>query len=218
MDKPTLSYYDQHAANVAARYEQVNIGDMQRMLAAAFPPGARLLELGCGSGRDADYLLTRGFDVQAVDGAAAMVLQAADRHAALNDRLHHVVLPGPLPFHDQSFDGVYSIAMLMHLKPDAQPAVFAEAARVLRPGGRLWFSVPSRRPDAGQDERDKHGRLLTSLAPSHWEALCTGALLSICASFENPDNLGRPGVTWISFMAEKRTDLQPPSRGMNPGQ
>jgi trans-aconitate 2-methyltransferase len=100
-----------------------------------------VLELGCGTGRDATLLLDavpRGRLV-AVDGSAAMIEAARARNAGAvaGGRLAALVhdLTAPLPLPDASVDAVFSVATLHWI--DDHAFVFGELARVLRPGGRI---------------------------------------------------------------------------------
>jgi SAM-dependent methyltransferase len=54
-------------------YERLPVGDAPEVIAGAVPAGARILELGCGAGRMTHPLVTRGFDVTAVDESAEML-------------------------------------------------------------------------------------------------------------------------------------------------
>jgi SAM-dependent methyltransferase len=95
--------------------------------------GADVLELGSGPGLTTDWLADRGARLTAVeyDKTDAMSL-AARRHDVTV--LHADARALPLP--DSSFDAVVCFTMLHHLpSPAAQDELFAQAARVLRPGG-----------------------------------------------------------------------------------
>jgi trans-aconitate 2-methyltransferase len=102
-----------------------------------------VLELGCGAGRDTEALLGRlpSGRVIALDGSAAMIEHTrrrcggADGRAGGRLEMLQADLRAPLALEDASVDAVFSVATL-HWVPD-HPAVFAELARVLRPGGRL---------------------------------------------------------------------------------
>ena len=98
--------------------------------------GLSLLDLACGPGIAAPIAAARGAAVTGVDFSAAMVAQARQRHPSL------VFEQGDaetLPFGDQTFDRVVC-GFGVHHFPDPIRAL-AEAHRVLRPGGRLAFSV-----------------------------------------------------------------------------
>lgn len=95
-------------------------------LRSFFAPGGRLLECGCGSGRDAAYMFAQGFEFTAIDSSLRMLRQAETLHPELGGRLKRMSFPEDLhSFPPESFDGVFSIATAMHL-PAAQVPVFFE--------------------------------------------------------------------------------------------
>ena len=98
-----------------------------------------VLDAGCGHGWYADWLERHGARVVAVDRSAAMVALAQKRLAGRARVIQGDVgnLRGVLA--DQSFDLVLS-SLVLHYAADL-PAVFAESARLLRPGGMLVFST-----------------------------------------------------------------------------
>ena len=96
-------------------------------------------DIGCGTGRDAEQLLgllPRG-RVLAIDGSQQMLAQLRARLADDLDRVQIVPadLRQPLPLPGGTADAVVSVATL-HWLPDHAP-VFAEVARLLRPGGQF---------------------------------------------------------------------------------
>jgi len=103
-------------------------------------PGERVLDLGSGSGMDAFAAALQvgplgsvtGIDITPEQLAKAQRLGRDRRVTFLRARIEE------LPFEDGRFDAVISNGVI-NLSPD-KPAVFAEAARVLRPGGRLALS------------------------------------------------------------------------------
>jgi SAM-dependent methyltransferase len=110
------------------------------------PGGARLLDLGCGTGIDALEFAKRGFHVVATDWSPQMVERTRARveAAALGSRVTATHLG--IQQLDQlggEFDGIYSNFGPLNCAPDLG-AVAAECARLLRPGGRLVFSVMGR--------------------------------------------------------------------------
>ena len=99
-------------------------------------PGMRVLDEATGPGYVAVAAAARGADVTAVDFAAAMVAEVRQRQPGLDVRQADVEA---LPFADASFDAVVMNFGALHL---AQPdRAFAEAYRVLRPGGGFAFTV-----------------------------------------------------------------------------
>jgi SAM-dependent methyltransferase len=103
--------------------------------------GARVLEVGAGAAQCSRWLAVRGADVVATDVSAGMLAQSARLDAATGVRVPVVQADArALPFADGVFDVVFTSFGAIPFVPDAA-RVHAEAARVLRPGGRWAFAV-----------------------------------------------------------------------------
>jgi SAM-dependent methyltransferase len=131
---------------------------VQHRLLRLFPPGARVLDLGCGTGSDALALAEAGRRVHGVDVSAGMIEQARGRAAgAMAERLSFEVravetlgeLAGP-------FDGAYSDHGALNCADLG--AVAAGLSRALRPGAPVVFSLMGRRPLPALLERALTGR------------------------------------------------------------
>lgn len=193
---PTLAYYQKHAARITADYETVDMSATVERIVRRLPAGARVLELGAGSGRDAALLLARGFAVTALDGSQAMAERAATLHSELAGRIRVHLFPEPLPFADAVFDAVLSLATLMHLPAPAIADVLAECRRVLRPGGRLAVSVPTERPGLDEAGRDERGRHFTVMDAGAWQGLIRDAGFEPVEEWSSADAAGRDGIRW----------------------
>ena len=105
------------------------------------PPGAKVLEIGCGDGGGA-AIFARSFApslYHGLDVDPAMVTIAAGRRKgpAWDNRLFVLGDAEHLPYPDAAFDAVVNFGIIHHL-PDWRRGV-AEVARVLRPGGVFYF-------------------------------------------------------------------------------
>src|SRR4051812_18983139 len=97
-----------------------------------FPPDAKLLDVGCGTG----WLAEHFSDYTGIDGSAEAVAAAQTKGRSIV----HGDVDQPFPFEDASFDGVVLKDLLEHV---ADPvAVVREAWRVLVPGGTVFASSP----------------------------------------------------------------------------
>ncbi len=97
------------------------------------PLAGRVLELGPGYGITTRWLSEHGGDLTAVEVDPVL---AKDLRAQFPDVDVHEGDGAALPFADETFDAVVCFTMLHHVpSPEHQDRLFAEAARVLRPGG-----------------------------------------------------------------------------------
>jgi 2-polyprenyl-3-methyl-5-hydroxy-6-metoxy-1,4-benzoquinol methylase len=111
----------------------------------ALPRTARVLEIGCGAGFMAIALARRGFSVEAVDHALAMI-ELTQRHArqtGLDSRIHAAIEDvHELTFEDQSFDLIVALGVVTWLH-DLRKAL-VEITRVLAHGGYVVLSMDNR--------------------------------------------------------------------------
>jgi SAM-dependent methyltransferase len=96
--------------------------------------GGLVGDLGCGPGRIAGYLAARGLDVAGVDLSPRMVEVARREHPGLR---FEVASMAALPFRDGELAGALAWYSIIHTPDERQDALFAEFARVTRPGGPL---------------------------------------------------------------------------------
>lgn len=197
----TLDFYDTNAARMSATYEQIDFSRLVDRFAGQLDRGARVLEIGCGSGRDAAALLASGFDLTAIDGSKAMIAEAVELHPELAGRVHHVVLPDRVPAADATFAGISAWAVLMHLHEEQLPATFAELARVGAGEAVFAYSVNTQRAGLDENGNDQRGRHFTCLPPTEWEALHQSAGFTTEWSEQTDDLTGRAGIRWVTFIA-----------------
>lgn len=201
----TLEFYDSHAHEIAARYEEIEFSAVIDLVRNDLPPDSHILEIGCGSGRDGAAFAAVGYRVTAIDGSRAMIGEAEKRHPELRGRISHHVLPAPLPFADETFDAAMSFAVLMHLTPSDAAECFGEIARVLRPGSVFAYSVNTKRGGLDAGGRDAVGRLFTALPAAEWERLHLTAGFETIRRRETDDIVNRDGIRWVTFLACKAT-------------
>ena len=126
-------------------YKRFFYGTRFRAVLEALDPGAgeEILEIGCGSGFYTRELVRSGAAVTASEYAPSALAQARRNLGELADEVDLRIEDAQrLSFVDQSFDKVLLSEVIEHV-PEPERAV-AEAARVLRPGGLLAVSTPSR--------------------------------------------------------------------------
>lgn len=95
-----------------------------------------LLEIGAGPGRDSAFFQEQGLSVTCIDLSPAMI--ALCKEKGLNA---HVMDMTELAFPPESFDAVYTMSSLLHLKKNEFPLVLKEIEKILKPGGFAYIGV-----------------------------------------------------------------------------
>ena len=91
MDKETLGYYNKKASDFFDNTVDVNFTKIQDKFLSYLKPGTKILDFGCGSGRDTRYFLDKNYKVEAFDGSEEMCRLASDytgipvKHMFFND-------------------------------------------------------------------------------------------------------------------------------------
>jgi tellurite methyltransferase len=134
--------------NLSQTFSQIDIYLFDQLLRGRIPVENRILDAGCGTGRNIHYLLDAGYDVSAVDSdpnAISEVLRlAADLNASLPPTNFRREPVEAMSFDDSSFDVVLSIATLHFALDDDQfEAMLTSMWRVLKPGGILFSRLAS---------------------------------------------------------------------------
>ncbi|MGN0658283.1 MAG: class I SAM-dependent methyltransferase, partial [Emergencia sp.] len=148
MKDKTLEYYNENAEQFFQDTVEADMSHLYGRFLQKIPAGGRILDLGCGSGRDSRQFLDRGFRVTAVDGSAALC-QLAERHIGQEVLCMDF---GEMAF-EECFDGVWACASLLHVPRDSIKGILARVSDALVPGGVLYACFK-----AGTGERNSGGR------------------------------------------------------------
>ena len=134
---PTRDTYDQFAAQIAERFWKIDLTHIWEEFCNLLPTGARILDVGCGPGRDSAHFNSLGNWSVGVDLSIGMLLEAIRRTSGY-------FVQGDmnaLPFHPTSFDAAWVEASLLHLPRSAAPVALAEIHTVLKPDGLLFIAL-----------------------------------------------------------------------------
>lgn len=131
-------------ADVLAWLGRADIYVVDQLMGGRLAPGMRVLDAGCGKGRNAELLVRAGLDVHGVDESESAIAHTRARAIELApsiDPTNFRVAPiESLDFADDTFDAVLCVAALHFARdPEHFDAMIGELWRVLRPGG-LWFA------------------------------------------------------------------------------
>lgn len=133
-DDATIAYYQRTAPRYTFSFGVAPSRHLDAFL-DRLTPGSRILELGCGAGRDAARMAERGFVVDPTDGTPAMVRKARERF----DLPARVMLFDELDA-ESSYDAVWAHACLLHVARTDMPDVLSRIHRAMRPGAWHYAS------------------------------------------------------------------------------
>lgn len=137
--RATADAYDKSAQTLAERYDKADLGKHLSVFLKLVPNAApNVLDAGCGTGRDLRAMTSVGLQAYGLDLSQQMLELAragAPRAELVRGDLRH------LPFGDETFGGVWSIASVVHLAPADLRGAVAEFARIVVPNGVVFMSV-----------------------------------------------------------------------------
>jgi len=203
MDERTLSWYDSQSVELAARYESA-VSPLAGYIQRVLRPGGRVLDIGCGSGRDLAVLLAAGFDAWGLEPSMAMLDRARVLHPDLKDRLFSGGLPDTGLSGLQGFDAIICMASFMHVPRALMPTAALAIQRLLTANGRLILSVPLNRTGLDAEAREVGGRLFSPLTSSDLQALFSPLGFVLLETHETGDALCRDDVRWLTQIFELR--------------
>ncbi len=124
----------------------IDIYLLDQILKGRFTPDMKILDAGCGEGRNAQYFINAGYQVFGIDqqDLAIQYLRYAARSLDPSYDIHrfqHGKMED-IPFHKEAFDAVICSAVLHFAGDEANFwQMMNEMLRVLKPGGTLWFRM-----------------------------------------------------------------------------
>jgi SAM-dependent methyltransferase len=189
------AWYDSRAADLCRRYESLSAASVHAWLADRLPSFCgRALDVGAGSGRDAAWLASRGFDVVAVEPAPNMIAEAQRLHRGsriqwLDDSLPSLARTVRL---GGGFDLILLSAVWMHVALHDRQRAFRKLVSMLNPGGRMALTL---RQGPAEPERylyECSQAEIERLAQAH------GAYVEYVSVA--PDQLGRKDVSWVHML------------------
>jgi len=151
-DADTMAFYAKEASAYAAN-SPGGIGRHLDGFLERLAPGALILELGCGSGRDAAEMEARGFRVEPTDGVPEMATQAAARLGRAVRVMRFEELAAV-----EAYDGVVAAYALLHVPRVGLGGVLSRIWRALKPGGWHIAIYKTAAESAGGEGRDQLGR------------------------------------------------------------
>ncbi|MBX9620903.1 MAG: class I SAM-dependent methyltransferase [Alphaproteobacteria bacterium] len=156
----SITYYNKNAQIYSKRTVNGCRLEFRERFLAQLKPGVRILDVGCGVGREARFFEELGYDVTAVDGSEEMIKLASQ------------ILKKPplfMRFQDmnfsEEFDGIWAAASLIHVPSHELKDIISRIWKALKPEGIFFANFKHGEGEYTQEERTFYYITETSLRP-----------------------------------------------------
>lgn len=186
----TINYYDNHASQYFDRTSHVNFDALYEEFLRYVPAGCRIMDLGCGSGRDVKWFRDNGYEAYGLDASESLVQIA-------KCKFNIPVEVGCIEewLSDEPFDGIWCCASLMHLDDTSIGRFLSNLNYNLRSGGALFISVKEG-IETGVDENGMYFRDFDEVSLraflSHYKNLIIEKI------WYTEDKLNRESFKWLN--------------------
>lgn len=157
MDQKTLNAYAEKAKGYSDDWlAQPEPSDMYQLLKQFFISKGETADIGCGNGRDAEWLHENGYNVCGFDSSKELITVASQLYPQI--KFQQAFLPN-LKEINQRFDNVLCETVIMHLQKDQISAAIQNLKKILKKDGVMYLSW---RVTEGDDVRHQDGRLYSA--------------------------------------------------------
>lgn len=191
----SIEYYNKNAEEFYNGTVQADMSATCDKFLKYVTPGGKILDAGCGSGRDSLYFLKRGFDVVSFDASEQMVRLSSE----LTGRQTLLMKFEDVEFKDE-FDGIWACASLLHVPKAEIQYVMEKLMQGLKKKGIFFGSFKY-----GEGEEIRGERLFSFYNENSLRELITeiGPLEVIEVWVTQDVRPGREGERWISCLCRK---------------
>jgi 2-polyprenyl-3-methyl-5-hydroxy-6-metoxy-1,4-benzoquinol methylase len=157
----TIEYYNNNADQFFDSTFSLDLKPLYTAFLNELGSGAKLLDAGCGSGRDSHYFTHQGYDVTSFDASEALVKKAEILlgHSVLCNTFQNI------KFTDH-FDGMWACASLLHVAKDEITSVMFKLSNALTESGVMYVSFKY-----GESERKDTGRLFNDYTETSFDKM-----------------------------------------------
>lgn len=190
----TIAFYNQHAQDFFDSTVNVDIKELYQPFLSQLPVNGRILDAGCGSGRDSKAFIQLGFEVTSID-ASAKLAEAASKYIGQEVTICTFDQVEPT----QTFDGIWASASLLHVEACALPDTFSHLASTLVENGLFYCSFKY-----GEQERTLNGRFFSDADESLLKQWIQGSGLICQHTWVTTDaRPGRENEKWLNAILIK---------------
>ena len=190
----TIEYYNNHAEEFCVATKDADMSYCYEKFEQYVNPQGKILDVGCGSGRDSKRFIEAGYQVEAID-ASEEICKFASEYIGQQvkcRRLEELT-------YENEFDGIWACASLLHIKKEEMSAVIEKLCRALKKNGILYASYK-----LGSQERFADGRFFNDYTEKEMREIFSKQKgLEIIECFVTEDvRKERKCEKWLNIIAE----------------
>ena len=192
----SVEYYNKHTDAFYNRTIHADMSPYYQKFLSLLPPGASILDAGCGVGRDAKYFNEQGYAVTAFDASESMVRLATEElgYPALLLTFNEMTF-------EQEFDAVWACRSLLHVPYEEMRCAMENIHKALKPGGIFYASYKYGSEKMAAGERTFFNMNEQSIMPY------IDGLFEVVEVWKTPDTTSRvsPSLSkaWLSILCRK---------------
>ncbi len=207
IDTQTLQFYADNAVNVAEKYDSCT-GGIADYFYDSFKTDMKILDVGCGSGRDLRILHEMKYQADGVDSCEAFVEIANKSNTQYGSTVLQDELPELEKVEDKSYEGILCSAVLMHLPEEELFDASFAIRRILKEKGRLLLSIPLHDETINrQTKRDSDDRLFNGIPPEQLHLLFERIGFKLVTRWNTKDSLNRNHRKWATMLFELESSV-----------
>ena len=192
----SIAYYNKNAQLFYERTIKGCAPELRERFLAQLKPGARILDVGCGTGREAHFFEELGHDVTAFDGSEEMIKLASQ----ILKKPPSLMRFQEMNFSEE-FEGIWAAASLIHVPKPELKDIISRIGRALKPGGIFFANFKRGDGEYTQEERTFYYMTEASLRPylaDQFEIIDTWTTEDLSSNFaHSPDKL------WLNVLGRK---------------
>lgn len=192
----TIDYYNINAKEYFNQTNNINMDKQYEFFLKYMPKSGKILDFGCGSGRDSVYFKNLGYDVDSIDGSRELCILAKKYNGVDAKCMGFYGLDSI-----DEYDGVWACSSLLHLNRRELLPVLRKISEALKSNGYFYTSFK----DGNSVEVYKDGRLYNFVTLPIFESFTKSANLEMVDYYQNVVESGyNKGVVWNNFVLTKK--------------
>ena len=191
MKNTTIDYYNKNAEYYYQTTYEVDFSATYDRFLQYIPDGGRIIDIGCGSGRDAAAFAAKGYKAVGLDASEEMAKIVEE-----NTGIQVITCDMTSWIAEKPFDGIWCCASLLHLHDDELYRFFLNLNHNMKQGGAIFISVKSG-IETGIDDK---GRYMKNFTESEVAGLLELAGIKMVEQWVTRDLLSRDDFFWLNVI------------------